>query len=71
MNKEISKQQKKDYIDSGGIKCPACQSFNMTNKLMKTDIGISWNETICCDCGANWKDGYELVNNESHVHTAE
>jgi len=71
MNKKISRKQKKDYINSGGTKCPACQSFNMTNELMKTDIGITWNKAMCCNCGAHWNDEYGLVNNDSHVHISE
>jgi len=52
----------KEYIESGGTKCPICQSNNLSADGQIISDGLSaWGLVECHNCGAKWNDVYELI----------
>ena len=57
------KVSQKEYITSGGIKCPNCGQGNIDcTDSVETDIGCAWQNAKCEDCGLEWTDEYTLTN---------
>lgn len=54
-------ERKEKYITCGGVCCMFCGSEDLDTDRIKSDIGIAWQEVTCLDCGASWKDQYDLV----------
>lgn len=52
----------KEYIATGGIKCPHCGKGNIdSTDFVETDIGCAWQNAKCEDCGLEWTDEYTLT----------
>ena len=55
----LSPEQK--YLESGGSKCPNCDSTSITGcGPVEMDDG-AWQNVECEDCGATWTDTYTLT----------
>jgi Zn finger protein HypA/HybF involved in hydrogenase expression len=50
----------KQYLDSGGHKCPACGGEEFDASGIQVDSGVAWQEVVCA-CGLSWQDQYKLV----------
>ena len=58
----LSKEQKKDYILKGGVRCPFCNSSNITAGVFH---GQAVGQKVECeDCHREWWDVYKLVDVE-------
>lgn len=58
---KLTLEQIEKYIDDGGVRCPYCGSENITGSYPETDVGESWQDVECDDCGKEWTDLYRLV----------
>jgi hypothetical protein len=58
----LTAQQKLDYMNAGGNKCPFCGSRDIEGKG-ETNSDSDWhtNEVRCNACGAEWNDVYTLT----------
>jgi len=60
MNIELKKKYS-DYLKSGGLTCPHCDSLSITGDgSIETDAGVAWQHVSCDDCAASWTDQYSL-----------
>jgi len=57
----MTEEQKKKYLESGGVRCPYCNSEYLTTYKMQTDISIAWQGVSCESCGEEWTDQYTLT----------
>ena len=58
--KKLTKKKIREYVDSGGTRCPFCGSENIEGGSREIDGGIvSW-EVSCIDCSSYWQDLYKL-----------
>lgn len=50
------------YVEEMGCICPQCGSTDIQslNNLEASD-GVAWQTINCTDCGAEWRDVYELT----------
>lgn len=61
----MTPEQKKKYIDSGGSKCPYCNSENISAVgCFNADVNSAWRKVACDDCGEVWNDVYRLIDAE-------
>ena len=60
MSREFSKEQVKDYIDSGG-KCPFCSTLNTCAGERCYDGAKLYWGVSCVDCEAEWTEEYILA----------
>jgi transposase-like protein len=58
----LSKEQKKDYILKGGVRCPFCSSSNITAGAFEGEA--AGQRVECEDCHKKWCDVYKLVDVE-------
>jgi len=51
-----------DYVDRGGVNCPACNDHNieMVGTMDENSDG-KWQSCVCHNCEARWTDYYKLV----------
>lgn len=59
--KVLTKEQKQKYLESGGAKCPHCDSTDIDGGSMQTDSNIAWQNISCNDCEEVWTDIYTLT----------
>jgi predicted Zn-ribbon and HTH transcriptional regulator len=64
MNK-LTAQQKKEYIDSKGSKCPFCKSIHIESDRLNADGSIATANCTCGACKAEWVDIYSLIDMET------
>lgn len=58
---ELTKEQIKTYIESGGVMCPVCKSHDISAGSTEIGIGMAWQEVVCEGCGIRWRDLYTLT----------
>ena len=58
---KLTEKQKKDYIESGGNKCPNCKSDNIEGGPFNTESSEAWQKVWCTDCHEEWTDVYKLT----------
>jgi len=59
----LTDEQQKKYLEQGGIRCPYCNSVDITTtQPVQTDIGIAWQNICCNDCTEEWTDENTLTN---------
>jgi len=58
----LSKEQKEDYISTGGLHCPFCSSSNISAGVWEGEA--EGQKVDCEDCGKRWWDIYKLVDIE-------
>jgi formate dehydrogenase maturation protein FdhE len=58
----LSKEQKKDYILKGGIRCPFCNSSDITAGVFEGEAQGQY--VSCFNCHREWRDVYKLVDVE-------
>ncbi len=49
------------YVRQGGIKCPFCQSAEISGNSVEIDAGTASQEVSCGSCHKSWTDLYSLV----------
>ena len=52
---------RKDYLESGGMICPYCQSTNIEGRSVDIDGGKAYQKVFCVDCAGTWQDEYTLT----------
>lgn len=57
----LSDEKKKEYIYDGGVRCPYCQSDDITSMgPIHLDDGGAWQQIQCNSCNKRWTDIYSL-----------
>jgi hypothetical protein len=59
--KRLTKKQRREYVDKGGVRCPFCGTENIEARGLKTESGAVWQDVTCLDCGEGWQDVYTLT----------
>jgi C4-type Zn-finger protein len=59
---ELTYEQKQDYLNENGTKCPYCQSTQLNGEQFDVNAGIATQNVECMSCGEYWKDVYRLDN---------
>ena len=50
-----------EYIDTGGLLCPYCQSNDIISKGLETDLGTAYVASVSCkNCNKMWRDVFVL-----------
>jgi len=58
---KLTKEQKKEYIKNGGLRCPFCRSENIDGIENNFDAGYLSQVVICNECHESWSDIYSLT----------
>ncbi len=62
----MNEEQKRNYIKSGGLRCPYCASRKL-DQLRKQYYSSNVARDICCeDCGKQWTEIHGLVDVETN-----
>jgi hypothetical protein len=61
---KLTKEQRDFYLRHLGNLCPCCHSSNVSYAQLEADGNYAWSYEECLDCGAEWKDIYQLVDVE-------
>lgn len=59
----LTEEQRKKYLDEGGVNCPYCGSDEIDNWAPDCD-GHIFVRCLCLDCGKAWVDEYTLTGAE-------
>ena len=51
----------KEYLESGGLRCPRCQSSNISAGDTQVDGNSAWQQVDCADCGLSYLDVFNLA----------
>lgn len=58
----MTKQQRRNYLDNNGIKCPFCDSDDIEGTCgVDVDAGVATQDIKCNECEKTWSDVYRLV----------
>ncbi len=57
----LSKINKRMYVESSGLKCPFCGSFDFDCGRAEVIGGGARQDVTCKDCNASWTDLYTLT----------
>lgn len=58
---KLNKPQKVHYVDIGGVRCPYCNSGNISpNGPMLGNVHGAQQKIVCLQCGRKWVDIYTL-----------
>ncbi len=58
---KLTDEQKRVYINSGGVCCPFCGSGSIQGGFVEIDSGQATQPMHCPDCGHHWTDLYRLT----------
>lgn len=50
----------REYLDSGGTRCPSCKAGNVEGGNIDVDMLYVRQPCWCTECGAQWVDTYTL-----------
>jgi len=53
--------QKREYLDSRGSRCPFCKSEEIEGREINIDCDYTTQEVVCNNCGKSWRDIYQLT----------
>jgi len=56
----LTKEQKLEYIESGGIACPYCGAQSLEKSEVEYDADSLTVEVECRTCQENWIDEYKI-----------
>lgn len=54
----------KQYVETGGTRCPFCRGQNITGEPVEFDAGYALQKIECNTCGRAWRDVYTLTKYE-------
>lgn len=57
----LTREQKRAYIEAGGVRCPYCESQELDAGKGEFDAGVAWVIVTCTVCGKEWHDVFHLV----------
>ena len=57
----LTDEQRKAYIDAGGVHCPFCGSSDIEGGFVETDAGRATQPISCLTCDQHWTDEYVLA----------
>jgi len=57
-------ERRAKYLKSSGVKCPFCDSMDISAGHLEGDAGTAWTDVECRDCKREWRETYELVHYE-------
>lgn len=60
----MTPEQKKKYLESGGMRCPYCESEAVGGEEVVVDVGSCFQNMFCGDCKESWGAVYHLVSAE-------
>jgi len=59
---ELTLQQQRAFVDSGGSVCPRCESYKLTEETSWRDDDFTFMSIESCDsCGLKWTNVFDLV----------
>jgi ssDNA-binding Zn-finger/Zn-ribbon topoisomerase 1 len=53
--------KKKRYLAHKGVRCPDCNSTNITAERIDADGGTAMGYVTCLECKVTWQDVYKLT----------
>ena len=59
--KKLTDEQKRDYIDNFGTRCPYCDSEEIEGGSWDLGVGQFWQNIVCHTCKKEWTDIYTLT----------
>ena len=70
--KELTAEQKKDYVDNQGAVCPHCGTEHIYGNKERDNEWVAWEGSLerqmeCGDCHQKWLDRYELRTIYTHT----
>lgn len=58
---KLTKKQIREYVKSGGVKCPYCNSEGISaGNLLLDDNDICMSNVQCLNCKKSWREVYSL-----------
>lgn len=61
---ELTKAQRKNYVENGYSHCPKCKSSNIEAGSLEVSDNQVWQDVKCLDCGLEYNDIYTLTSVE-------
>ena len=58
--KPLTPEMVRDYVNSGGARCPFCGSDDIEAGPLEADADSAWGPVTCTACGREWQDVYLL-----------
>lgn len=58
---ELTREQAKAHLDSGGAQCPYCGSEDITGDGVEVEGSIASQYVRCLKCYESWTDNFRLV----------
>lgn len=59
---KLTEQERKDYLEGRGGRCPFCGSDSIDGGSLDVDGPEAYQEVSCNDCPGRWRDIYTLTN---------
>jgi hypothetical protein len=60
MDKTLTSEMVRRYIDCQGAHCPYCQSSEIEAGKVEADGASAWSQVTCNECGKEWQDVFFL-----------
>jgi transposase-like protein len=57
----LTKEQKENYVKTGGVKCPYCDSYDIEGGSFECDASYVTQEVACNNCERHWTDEYTMT----------
>ena len=61
MRKSLTRTQERKYLKEGGVRCPFCDSNNISGGTLDMGAGATYQDVTCDSCQRAWTDVYELT----------
>jgi len=61
---KLTEEQKRKYLESGGTKCPFCNSTDITAEPIEADGSGGYSDVKCDECNQEWRDIWSLTDVE-------
>lgn len=58
---KLTKKKIKEYVKSGGVSCPYCDSKDIRAGETDTQDDAIFRNVVCENCGKQWTDEYTLT----------
>jgi hypothetical protein len=58
---KLTQEQVDDYVSSGGMECPFCESEDIAGGDREMDYGVTTQTVVCHNCNEQWSDIYTMT----------
>src|SRR5688572_8997575 len=66
---DFAPERKRDYLASGGVRCPGCRSDNLVGGDLTVTDGAVYQDVRCFGCNITFTDVYRLAGVETEEFT--